>query len=87
MASWTDEDIKDLLDTAERVRVHTAGVNAEGLQSLLAASSNLGIAVNLIRKERAVGIVPQDPNTRIAYELWEDVALEVQVRPPGCPGC
>lgn len=61
MRAWREEDIQAMLTGAETLLV-------EGAKRL-----NLG--VQLMRKPRSVGIVPQTPTI---YEVLEDIALTVQ---------
>lgn len=64
MATWSDAEIKDLLDVAEK--------------SLRDCMSALDLPAKLIRKDRAVGIVPRDKGIRIARETLEETVLVVQ---------
>eukprot|EP00960_Hanusia_phi_P043559 756119-Hanusia_phi.AAC.3 len=66
MKSWKDEDIRELLDVAEKV--------------LRDACQRMKLDVQYLRKQRAVGCFPTRAEDRIAYEALEDVALAVQVR-------
>ncbi len=45
--------------------------------------------MKLVEKERSVGLVPKNPAKRIAYEMWEDLALHVQekLKPLPIPTC
>ena len=45
--------------------------------------------MKLVEKERSVGLVPKNPARRIAYEMWEDLALHVQekLKPLPIPTC
>ncbi|GIL80770.1 hypothetical protein Vretimale_9127 [Volvox reticuliferus] len=63
MTSWKEEDITALLD--------------EGEAMLQEGAKRLNLAVNVIRKNRAVGIVPTQPTI---YEVLEDIALTIQTQ-------
>ncbi|KAG2486034.1 hypothetical protein HYH03_015242 [Edaphochlamys debaryana] len=63
MQSWREEDITNLLD--------------EGEAMLQEGAKRLNLAVNIIRKNRAVGIVPTQPTI---YEVLEDIALTIQTQ-------
>ena len=63
MMSWNDQDIENLLTSAESM--------------LLDGAARLRMPVNVIRKERAVGVIPQGPTI---YEVLEDLAIAVQTR-------
>jgi IMP and pyridine-specific 5'-nucleotidase len=63
MMSWKEEDIEDLLTNAESM--------------LLDGAARLRMPVNVLRKERAVGVIPQGPTI---YEVLEDLAIAVQTR-------
>jgi len=63
MMSWQQEDITQLLENAESLLLHSA--------------ARLRLPVNVVRKERAVGIVPCGPTI---YEVLEDLAITVQCR-------
>jgi hypothetical protein len=45
----------------------------------------LKLDVKLVEKERSVGLVPKNPARRIAYEMWEDLALHVQEKLKALP--
>lgn len=62
MQSWTQADCERLLDAAERL--------------LLEGAHRLRLPVQVIRKERAVGVVPTQATI---YEVLEDLAITVQV--------
>ncbi len=62
MAAWREADVAALLDAAEAVLVETA--------------SRLAVPVSVVRKERAVGVVPLAPTV---YEVLEEMAITVQV--------
>lgn len=64
MNSWHENDITELLDIAE--------------SSLRACTSNLKLPVAVLRKDRAVGIYPVDPNRPIGREQLEETVLVVQ---------
>lgn len=63
MRDWTDDVIRDLLDVAERaLRECLATMHLDG---------------QIIRKERAVGIIPNE-GKRIAREQLEETVLVTQ---------
>ena len=64
MAAWSEEDIKALLDVAEG--------------ALRDCVETMKLPATLIRKDRAVGIIPTDPSIRIARESLEETVLVVQ---------
>ena len=64
MASWSDADITRLLDVAE--------------SALRDCVNNLNLPAMIMRKDRAVGIIPKEPGTRIARESLEETVLIVQ---------
>lgn len=64
MASWSEADIAALLDVAE--------------SALRDCVRNMNLPAIIVRKDRAVGIVPSDPNVRIARESLEETVLVVQ---------
>ncbi|KAL7621184.1 IMP 5'-nucleotidase [Parahypoxylon ruwenzoriense] len=64
MASWSDSDITALLDVAEA--------------ALRDCIKNLNLPAALMRKDRAVGIIPSDPKVRIPRESLEETVLVVQ---------
>ena len=68
MKRWTHSDIKTVLDAAE-----------EALEECI---TNLGMAATILRKERAVGIVPTstDPTQRLTREQLEETVLVTQQR-------
>jgi IMP and pyridine-specific 5'-nucleotidase len=73
MAAWRGEDIEALLDAAQAL--------------LLEGAARLRLPVDVVRKERAVGVVPTAPTI---YEVLEELAISVQVRleaPAGIPFC
>ena len=63
MMSWTEKDIQNLLHDAEAL--------------LLEGAARLRLPVAVLRKERAVGVVPTAPTI---YEVLEDLAITVQSR-------
>ncbi|KAH7622210.1 putative IMP-specific 5'-nucleotidase 1 [Nannochloris sp. 'desiccata'] len=63
MMSWTETDIKELLHDAETL--------------LLEGASRLRLPVTVMRKQRAVGVIPTVPTI---YEVLEDLAITVQSR-------
>lgn len=66
MAAWADADIVLLLDTAELA-----------LRDVVTAL-RLERATSIVRKDRAVGIAPADPSTRIPRESLEEAVLATQ---------
>ncbi|KAK2058516.1 IMP-specific 5'-nucleotidase [Colletotrichum caudatum] len=64
MAAWSDADIAALLDVAEA--------------ALCDCVRTLNLPATLLRKDRAVGIVPTDPSIRIPRESLEETVLVVQ---------
>jgi IMP and pyridine-specific 5'-nucleotidase len=64
MAAWSEPEIASLLDAAEAA-----------LRERVAA---LAMPANIIRKERAVGIVPNAPGVRILPESLEETVLAVE---------
>ena len=64
MALWTQENITALLDVAQ-----------SALQSCIHA---LDLRAQLVRKERAVGIIPEDANDPFTREQLEETVLVVQ---------
>lgn len=63
MMSWKQEDINNLLTKAESM--------------LLDGAARLRLPVDVLRKERAVGVIPKGPTI---YEVLEDLAIVVQTR-------
>lgn len=63
MHTWTETNIQNLLDVAQ-----------SGLESCI---SNLGLAARVLRKDRAVGIVPT-PGIRLTREQLEETVLVTQ---------
>lgn len=72
MLAWTPEQVASVLDAAEAILRHTA--------------KRLLLPVEVIRKERACGVVPQAP---VIYETLEELALAVQeeLTRPALPFC
>lgn len=64
MSTWTQETITELLDLAEI--------------SLRECVTNLNLPATVLRKERAVGIIPSVPGTRFSRECLEETVLVVQ---------
>ncbi|KAL2136835.1 hypothetical protein VTI74DRAFT_1049 [Chaetomium olivicolor] len=64
MAAWDERDIAQLLDVAEA--------------ALRDCIKTLNLPAVLMRKDRAVGIVPDPPETRIPRESLEETVLVVQ---------
>ncbi|KAK4125101.1 imp-specific 5'-nucleotidase-like protein [Parathielavia appendiculata] len=64
MAAWDERDITQLLDVAEA--------------ALCDCIKTLNLPATLMRKDRAVGIIPQPPETRIPRESLEETVLVVQ---------
>lgn len=63
MATWKEEDITELLNIAE--------------SSLRACVANLSLPVSVLRKDRAVGVYPQNKG-RLSREQLEETVLVVQ---------
>lgn len=61
MMTWQQEDIDELLSRAESM--------------LLDGAARLRLPVDVLRKERAVGVIPKGPTI---YEVLEDLAIVVQ---------
>ncbi|KAM3565213.1 hypothetical protein MY1884_000286 [Beauveria asiatica] len=64
MASWSESDIAALLDVAET--------------ALRDCIRSMNLPARLIRKDRAVGIIPDPPHVQIARESLEETVLVVQ---------
>ncbi|KAH6887953.1 IMP-specific 5-nucleotidase [Thelonectria olida] len=64
MASWSEADIANLLDVAE-----------SALQDCI---KTMNLPAIIVRKDRAVGIIPKTPDVRIARESLEETVLVVQ---------
>ncbi|KAM7205706.1 IMP-specific 5'-nucleotidase [Rhypophila sp. PSN 637] len=64
MATWSEKDITSLLDVAE-----------VALQDCI---KSLNLPATLMRKDRAVGIIPLNPEIRIPRESLEETVLVVQ---------
>ncbi|TGO58254.1 hypothetical protein BCON_0057g00420 [Botryotinia convoluta] len=64
MSTWTQPSITALLDLAEF--------------SLRECVTNLDLPATILRKERAVGIVPREPGYKFARESLEETVLVVQ---------
>uniref|UniRef100_A0A8H7K418 IMP-specific 5'-nucleotidase 1 n=1 Tax=Bionectria ochroleuca TaxID=29856 RepID=A0A8H7K418_BIOOC len=64
MAAWSEADITALLDVAE--------------SALKECVRTMKLPATTLRKDRAVGIIPTDPDTRIARESLEETVLVVQ---------
>ena len=64
MAAWSEGDITALLDVAE--------------SALRDCIKTLNLPAELLRKDRAVGIIAQSPDVRIARESLEETVLVVQ---------
>ena len=64
MLSWTEQTIKELLDSAE--------------WALEECKTNLKLPGKIIRKTRAVGIVPEVPGYHFPRESLEETVLVVQ---------
>lgn len=64
MATWSDASIKALLDVAEA--------------ALRDCIKTMKLPATLMRKDRAVGIIPSDPNVRIPRESLEETVLVAQ---------
>lgn len=63
MLSWSECDIRKVLDQAQSVLLETA--------------RHLRLPVKVIRKERAVGVIPQAPTV---YEVLEEIVITVQAQ-------
>ena len=68
MAAWPPAAVSALLDDAQRV--------------LTDGAARLRLPVTVVRKERAVGVVPTLPTV---YEVLEDLAITAQVELAGSP--
>jgi IMP and pyridine-specific 5'-nucleotidase len=64
MSTWTQPTITELLDLAEA--------------SLRECVANLSLPAIVLRKERAVGIIPSDPDYHFPRESLEETVLVVQ---------
>ncbi|KAH8882466.1 imp-specific 5'-nucleotidase-like protein [Thozetella sp. PMI_491] len=64
MAAWDESDISQLLDVAE--------------EALRTCVSVLNLPAMVLRKDRAVGIIPATPESRMARESLEETVLVVQ---------
>ncbi|RAL68512.1 hypothetical protein DID88_007240 [Monilinia fructigena] len=64
MSTWTQPSITALLDLAE--------------SSLRECVTNLALPATILRKERAVGIIPREPGFKFARESLEETVLVVQ---------
>lgn len=64
MAGWSESDIAALLDVAET--------------ALRDCIRSMNLPARLIRKDRAVGIIPDPPHVQIARESLEETVLVVQ---------
>lgn len=64
MASWSESDITSLLDVAE--------------SALRDCVRTMNLPARIVRKDRAVGIIPNPPEIRIARESLEETVLVVQ---------
>ena len=80
MLAWTEDGIQSLLDVAE-----------EGLRECI---STLGLAARILRKERAVGIIPTDTSPgapRLDREQLEETVLitqqKIEMFGPKIPFC
>ncbi|CAG9464396.1 unnamed protein product [Pedinophyceae sp. YPF-701] len=73
MQQWSEDGIRETLDAAQALLLETA--------------ARLRTPVQLIRKERAVGVVPSEP---AVYEVLEEMAITLQnqlVAADGVPFC
>ena len=68
MLAWSEADITQLLD--------------QGEAALLEAAGRMKVEVQLVRKERSVGVVPTSPTV---YECLEEITLAAQVQLDGDP--
>lgn len=64
MSQWTEKNIKTLLDVAEK--------------ALRECISNLGLSAEILRKERAVGIIPTSSAHKLTREQLEETVLVTQ---------
>ena len=64
MAKWTEDDIKTLLDSAEK--------------ALSECISNMDLSAEILRKERAVGIIPVPTGHKFTREQLEETVLVTQ---------
>ncbi|KAH0596977.1 hypothetical protein MHUMG1_05285 [Metarhizium humberi] len=64
MAAWSEADIAALLDVAE--------------SALKDCVRTMNLPATIVRKDRAVGIIPSEPHIRIARESLEETVLVVQ---------
>lgn len=64
MLTWTETNIQALLDSAEA--------------ALRECVQNLNLSATIVRKERAVGIIPSTPGAKFARESLEETVLVVQ---------
>jgi IMP and pyridine-specific 5'-nucleotidase len=64
MATWSEPDIAALLDVAE--------------SALLDCVRTMNLPATVLRKDRAVGIIPASPDIRIPRESLEETVLVVQ---------
>ena len=64
MAEWADEDIRALLDSAEK--------------ALTECISNMTLSAQILRKERAVGIIPVPTGHKFTREQLEETVLVTQ---------
>ncbi|KAI9649239.1 IMP 5'-nucleotidase [Ciborinia camelliae] len=64
MSTWTQPSITALLDLAE--------------SSLRECVTNLALPATILRKERAVGIIPSEPGFKFSREALEETVLVVQ---------
>ncbi|KHO00945.1 IMP-specific 5'-nucleotidase 1 [Metarhizium album ARSEF 1941] len=64
MAAWSEADIAALLDVAE--------------SALKDCVRTMNLPATIVRKDRAVGIIPSEPHVRIARESLEETVLVVQ---------
>jgi IMP and pyridine-specific 5'-nucleotidase len=64
MAAWSEPDIAALLDVAE--------------SALRDCVKTMNLPATLVRKDRAVGIIPRTPDIRIPRESLEETVLVVQ---------
>ncbi|KAI5464016.1 IMP-specific 5'-nucleotidase [Mariannaea sp. PMI_226] len=64
MASWSESDIQNLLDVAE--------------SALRDCIKSMNLPALVVRKDRAVGIIPKTPDIRIGRESLEETVLVVQ---------
>lgn len=66
MLAWKHEDIQELLDVAE--------------ENLKRSVASMNLKALILRKSRAVGIIPSDTGIKIAREQLDECVLSTQQR-------